>query len=897
MSPEIRSRFLVSMACLAISLAGAATLARAQLEYRLGEVLVAFEEDVPVSLCEASIAAVGSRVIRHYEHVGVFLVSTAPGMTELETAALLEADPNVLGASPNYIREHQAHLTTPNDPQFSRQWGLDNTGRNLVGLAGILGNAVGIIDADIDAPQGWEHTTNCSNEVVAILDSGVDLAHPDFAGNVFVNPGDPTVNAMDEDGNGIVDDVNGANFAAYETHAENVAANGQFDGGEAIYIDNDASLTVSAGDTDVNTAMLAAGTPLIDFVFTNAVPRYEMHTENIAANGVFDAGESIYDDIGPNANQVDAVDTLLQGAAMMGAALIRFANRGPNNSTTDVQGHGTSVAGVVGARGNNATNIAGVCWSVQLLTVKVARPIGPTGSSIVSDEIAGINYIVGLKTRAMNPVNVRIINFSAGAVSAPIAPELAAINAAAAAGILFVTAAGNVPVINVDGIGGGMGMFPCNYVPAPVDNVVCVTGSDNRDNRVFNFGVVSVDLAAPGVDIVTLRRTVAGGGAVPVSGTSFSAPMVAGIAAHFWSLPGFTTHTVAQLKARLLSGTNGPVGVAHPHGVDPRSGIAGSVLSGLANDGRARMTMGDDFGDAPGGLYRTRLAMDGARHEDIGEEWLGRPPSRSDVSPEFDAVDAATYPADPDGFSNLARRDAHDDGIGMVGPFFFSPPVGPPNQATVEVYIDTENNTVADAEGGRYGGGHIGSDGVHGAGDDKFVWVNGFFDWNVDEDWEDANEHVFMLRADPSTWATSNGRYTVTFNVPPPPALIFGGNRHARFRLDYGENLGQALAAPPHAVGPSPGGLVKFWDDGGGLPFAQGANAANRYESIVVGAPPALDLTRGLAQFGEVEDYIVPPLVPAASRGAQLLVGLLLLAAGLLVLRQRRRAAVSAAAR
>ena len=99
-----------------------------------------------------------------------------------------------------------------------------------------------------------------------------------------------------------------------------------------------------------------------------------------------------------------------------------------------------------------------------------------------------------------------------------------------------------------------------------------------------------------------------------------------------------------------------------------------------------------------------------------------------------------------------------------------------------------------------------------------------------------------------------------------PSNAVPGGQVWARFRLDYGENAGQSFTIEnptlPHNVGPSPGGQVKFWDDAGGLP--QGGPIAERWESIPVAplSPPALYLTKGLARYGEVEDYLVSDSSP-----------------------------------
>ena len=76
-------------------------------------------------------------------------------------------------------------------------WGLDNA-RNV----------------DIDAPEAWSVTTGSPATIVAVLDTGIDLDHPDLAGRVWTNPGEVAANGVDDDGNGYVDDIHGWNFAS-----------------------------------------------------------------------------------------------------------------------------------------------------------------------------------------------------------------------------------------------------------------------------------------------------------------------------------------------------------------------------------------------------------------------------------------------------------------------------------------------------------------------------------------------------------------------------------------------------------------------------------------------------------------------------------------------------------
>jgi subtilisin family serine protease len=96
-----------------------------------------------------------------------------------------------------------ATATTPNDPRFvsGDLWGLHNTGQ-----------AGGTADADIDAPEAWDISTGSSAVVVAVIDTGTQIDHPDLKDNIWTNPGETPGDGIDNDGNGFVDDVNGWDF-------------------------------------------------------------------------------------------------------------------------------------------------------------------------------------------------------------------------------------------------------------------------------------------------------------------------------------------------------------------------------------------------------------------------------------------------------------------------------------------------------------------------------------------------------------------------------------------------------------------------------------------------------------------------------------------------------------
>jgi subtilisin family serine protease len=129
---------------------------------------------------------------------GLHEVRLAPGIDVERALAIYRANPLVSYAQPNY-RVHAQQ--TPNDPGFMDLWGLHNAGQTG-----------GTPDADIDAPEAWEHSTGNGSTIVAVIDTGVDYNHSDLAANMWTNAGEIRDDGFDNDGNGIVDDYFGANF-------------------------------------------------------------------------------------------------------------------------------------------------------------------------------------------------------------------------------------------------------------------------------------------------------------------------------------------------------------------------------------------------------------------------------------------------------------------------------------------------------------------------------------------------------------------------------------------------------------------------------------------------------------------------------------------------------------
>ncbi len=134
--------------------------------------------------------------------------SLAPDESIQEIMAAYNDDPSVEYAELNHrisIRKE------PDDPCYPLQWSLDNIGQDYP-VSGKYGFPPGTPDSDIDAPQAWDFHTGNSEIVIAVVDTGVDYAHRDLQGNIWINSGEIPGNHADDDGNGYIDDIYGYDF-------------------------------------------------------------------------------------------------------------------------------------------------------------------------------------------------------------------------------------------------------------------------------------------------------------------------------------------------------------------------------------------------------------------------------------------------------------------------------------------------------------------------------------------------------------------------------------------------------------------------------------------------------------------------------------------------------------
>ena len=145
-------------------------------------VLVRFRD---ASAASASLQAANASMLTEYSLVpGLQLLAVSDVDQAIQT---LSKDPNVQYVEPDYV---VTAAVEPNDPYYGNLWGLVN----------------------LQAAQAWDIYSGDPNQVVAIIDTGIDYNHPDLASNIWTNPGEIPANGLDDEGNGYIDDVHGYDF-------------------------------------------------------------------------------------------------------------------------------------------------------------------------------------------------------------------------------------------------------------------------------------------------------------------------------------------------------------------------------------------------------------------------------------------------------------------------------------------------------------------------------------------------------------------------------------------------------------------------------------------------------------------------------------------------------------
>jgi subtilisin family serine protease len=309
------------------------------------------------------------------------------------------------------------------------------------------------------------------------------------------------------------------------------------------------------GDPNLKIGIIDTG---IDYTHPDLAANVWTNPGEIPGNGVDDDGNGFVDD-------VHGYD---------------FANS--DGDPFDDNGHGSHCAGTIAGVGNNNVGVTGVNWNARIVAIKF---LNASGSGSTDGAIRGIQYAITVGARLTSN------SWGGGSFSQSL---LDAINAAGAAGQLFVAAAGN----------SGSDNDTSPHYPSSYDSpyVLAVAATDHNDALAsFScYGATSVDIAAPGVDILSCQP---GGGYQLLSGTSMATPHVSGVVA--LAMGRFPAMSNLQVKQLVMNAA------------DHKASLTGKCVTG----GRlnAFMTIAEPDETPPGQI--TDLATAGPSSNALGLAW------------------------------------------------------------------------------------------------------------------------------------------------------------------------------------------------------------------------------------------------------------------------------------
>ena len=239
-----------------------------------------------------------------------------------------------------------------------------------------------------------------------------------------------------------------------------------------------------------------------------------------------------------------------------------------SSNPMDDNGHGTMCAGLLGAVGNNATGIAGANWTVKIMAIKISDS---TGTTSLAAKLTGIQYVFSQKLAGQKIAAANLSYSSSGYFQS----EFDALNQLGQSGVTLVAAAGNNGTNNDTSAN-----YPASYA---IPSMISVAATDLSDALATfpvrgqsNYGASTVDLGAPGLNVLSTRSSLASTLHYPPlpanaqyslgSGTSFATALVAGTAALLKSIRPLASTQL--IKSAILNS------------VDPVPDLSGKVLTG-----------------------------------------------------------------------------------------------------------------------------------------------------------------------------------------------------------------------------------------------------------------------------------------------------------------------------
>ncbi|HKR12490.1 MAG TPA: S8 family serine peptidase [Pyrinomonadaceae bacterium] len=372
-----------------------------------------------------------------------------------------------------------------------------------------------------------------------------------------------------------------------------------------------------------------------------------------------------------------------------------------NGEIVDEQGHGTAVAGIIAAEGNNSLGVSGVMWRANLMSLRV---LDNTGNGSIADAVEAIDYAV--------THGAHVINLSWGTTGNSVALK-DAIQRALRRHVVVVCSAGNR----------SEDLNATPYYPAayPLKDLISVAGVDNLDQLASwsNWGRQTVTVAAPGTNILTTQR---GGSYWTVSGTSAAAPVVAGIAGLLKSKrPLASTRVIAKAiedSARQTASLSGKVssgGVVN---------AAGALAKLRGSDNQPPPPGNGGGGTGPGGGHSTTppASTPGAPSANLPDldqlrnkepqQPTAEPPIQSnlpcaDCDPLGGGGGGSFHPINDPNFSTARRQPINETGqagvdLGSQNFNWSSPLLGLPGRAGLDLNLSLFYNSLVWTKDGTY---------------------------------------------------------------------------------------------------------------------------------------------------------------------------------------------------
>jgi subtilisin family serine protease len=164
--------------------------------YVAGEILVKFGKTVSDTSVQSTVQLFGDSAIEKPKHEKYVLVKLIPGKDVESAIAQYEGMPHVEYAQPNFI--YHEELTVPKDTYYANLWGLKNTGQAIQNYSYSKNNP-GTPGMDMDMEHAWDHVTDCSSIVLAVIDGGVNHTHEDLSGNMWNGAANHGYDFVDDD--------------------------------------------------------------------------------------------------------------------------------------------------------------------------------------------------------------------------------------------------------------------------------------------------------------------------------------------------------------------------------------------------------------------------------------------------------------------------------------------------------------------------------------------------------------------------------------------------------------------------------------------------------------------------------------------------------------------------